>query len=179
MHESFWGHAGVLVTPVPAERSVQTADVRMAQAYSLPVGFWLGRWNSKHAALELYHLLRQRVPEGETARIVDGLISSMTRTCSSTPRPRQGELLVGRPAGRPSGSSPRKALLCEVARRKGANCPVLIPVLGETQENGSNRLMAAPVVASMRNHRVRFVPSLSNNSTTRTTSGVVQTRNGA
>jgi rubrerythrin len=40
----------------------------------LPVGFWSGQWNTEHGALELYRMWRQRLPEGETARTVDGLI---------------------------------------------------------------------------------------------------------
>lgn len=68
------GPTQALATTTLPPQSVQTGEVRLTLADRLPVGFWLGQWNTEHGALELYRMLRARLPEGETARIVDGLI---------------------------------------------------------------------------------------------------------
>lgn len=64
-------------------RGKQPSDSKYRQ-YTLPVGFWLGLWDTEHGALELYRMLRRRLPEGETARTVDELIKDQRQQIQLT-----------------------------------------------------------------------------------------------
>lgn len=59
----------------PASTPQSQAGLRATQVMDLPVGFWLGQWNSEQAALQLYQTLRHHLPAGHAVESLDGLIS--------------------------------------------------------------------------------------------------------